>query len=293
MDLSELIKPFRVKPDSKISLKKDFDPRFTYEFVDKGEAREKLEDGIVRLSENQEKLYAQSTYALLIIFQAMDAAGKDSTIKHVMSGVNPQGCRVSSFKTPSNEELLHDYLWRCEKRLPERGQIGIFNRSYYEEVLVARVHPEILELQKLPDGLKGKKIWQRRFEQINAFEKHLVENGTIILKFFLNVSKAEQKKRFLARIEDASKNWKFSASDIKERAHWDEYQEAYEDVFNNTSTEWAPWYVIPADKKWFTRLAVAAVIIKTLEDLSLQFPEVSEDQKQALLVAQKELLAED
>ena len=234
-------------------------------------------------------LYAQNTYALLIVLQAMDAAGKDGTIKHVMSGVNPQGCQVFSFKSPSAEELDHDYLWRSFKALPERGNIGIFNRSYYEEVLIVRVHREILEKQQLPPEAKKKDIWERRFEEINNFEKYLVRNGIIVLKFFLNVSKSEQKKRFLDRINRPEKNWKFSVSDAKERGFWDDYQKAYEDIFNNTSTKWAPWYIIPADHKWFTRFTVANIICDKLKSLNLAYPTVSEEHKQELLKA-KEML---
>ena len=231
----------------------------------------------------------QLPYSLLIILQAMDAAGKDGTIKHVMSGVNPQGTQVTSFKAPSDEELDHDYLWRNFKTLPERGRIGIFNRSYYEEVLVARVHPEILDRQRIPPELKGKGIWKQRFEEINNFEKYVTHNGTVVLKFFLNVSKGEQKKRFLERIDLPEKNWKFSPFDVQERGRWDDYQAAYEDMFNHTSTEHAPWYIVPADHKWFTRLAVAAVIYQTMKDLKLEYPTVSDEHKQGLLKA-RELL---
>jgi PPK2 family polyphosphate:nucleotide phosphotransferase len=234
------------------------------------------------MAEYQDRLYAQDQYALLIVLQALDAAGKDGTIKHVMSGVNPQGCEVSSFKQPSTEELDHDYLWRSAIRLPERGKIGIFNRSYYEEVLVTRVHPEILDRQKIPRELKGDKIWKRRFEEINNFEKYLVRNGIIVLKFFLNLSRNEQKKRFLARIDRPEKNWKFSGSDVAERKYWKDYRAAYEDCFRNTSTEWAPWYVIPADNKPYTRLAVAGIIIKTLADLKLEYPEVGKKRRDEL-----------
>jgi PPK2 family polyphosphate:nucleotide phosphotransferase len=278
-----------VPPGKKINLKKDYDPSSTGDLIKKKEAQKLLAEGIQQLAEYQNMLYAQNTYALLIIFQAMDAAGKDGAIKHVMSGVNPQGTQVYSFKAPSAEELDHDYLWRNFKALPERGNIGIFNRSYYEEVLVARVHPEILDRQQLPPDLKGKGIWKRRYEEINHFEEYLVNNGTIVLKFFLNVSKEEQKKRFLERIELPEKNWKFSPFDVQEREHWDEYQAAYEDMLNHTSTEHAPWYVVPADHKWFTRLAVAAVIYQTMKDLNLEYPTVSEEHKQGLLKA-KELL---
>ncbi len=283
---------FIVKPGDKISLK-DYDPKYTGSFQNKIEAKGKLEAGIQQLSKYQDVLYAHDAYALLIIFQAMDAAGKDSTIKHVMSGVNPQGCQVFSFKAPSAEELDHDYLWRSAKALPERGRIGIFNRSYYEEVLVVRVHPEILKKQQLPVFPKGNQIWKQRFEEINNFEKYLVNNGIIILKFFLNVSKEEQKNRFLRRIELPEKNWKFSVNDAKERAFWDDYMKAYEDAFNHTSTSWAPWYIIPADNKWFTRLAVAEIITSKLEELDLKYPTVSEEHKQHLLQAKMMLEQED
>jgi PPK2 family polyphosphate:nucleotide phosphotransferase len=281
--------PFLVPPDGKISLKRDYDPAFTDDYPSKKEAAEKLQADIEQLAEQQDMLYAQDTYALLLIFQAMDAAGKDGTIKHVMSGVNPQGCRVSSFKAPSSEELNHDYLWRCMVRLPERGQIGIFNRSYYEEVLVVRVHPEILDFERLPPAVQGKQIWSHRYEEINNFEKYISDNGIVVLKFFLHVSKEEQKRRFLERIDRPEKNWKFSASDAKERAHWDAYQDAYEEVFNRTSTAWAPWYVIPADHKWFTRLAVADIILDTLKKLDLRYPKVGKERKEGLLEARKVL----
>ncbi len=283
--IQNLIDRISVPPGQKINLKKDYDPGYTGDLIKKKDAPEMLAEGIQQLAEYQDKLYAQNTYSLLIIFQAMDAAGKDGVIKHVMSGVNPQGTQVYSFKAPSDEELDHDYLWRNFKTLPERGRIGIFNRSYYEEVLVVRVHPEILDGQRLPLELKGKSIWKRRFEEINAFEKYLTQNGIVVLKFFLNVSKAEQKKRFLERIDLPEKNWKFSTFDVQEREHWEEYQAAYEDMLNHTSTEHAPWYVVPADHKWFTRLAVAAVIDKTLRDLKLAYPSVSEEHQQELLKA--------
>jgi PPK2 family polyphosphate:nucleotide phosphotransferase len=287
MKAEKSIRPLLVPPGAKICLATDYDPGFKGDYLDRKDAAKKLQDGIQRLATYQDMLYAQDTYALLIIFQALDAAGKDGTIKHVMSGINPQGCDVTSFKAPSVEELNHDYLWRCAKRVPERGRIGIFNRSYYEEVLVARVHPEILESQRLPPAARGKRLWQKRFEDINCFEKYLTNNGIVVLKFFLNVSKAEQKKRFLERIERAEKNWKFSASDVRERAFWDAYQEAYQDVFNHTSTEWAPWFVIPADHKWFARLAVCNVIQRALKKLDLSYPTVSKDRKRELLVARK------
>ncbi len=270
----KLFQQMLVPPGKKIDLKRGYDPGFSVEMT-KPEAAAVLREGIKELAELESKLYAQNTYALLIIFQAMDAAGKDSAIKHVMSGLNPQGCQVFSFKGPSVEELNHDYLWRCVKALPERGRIGIFNRSYYEEVLVAKVHPEILEKQKLPPKYKEKGIWKRRYEEINNFEKYLVQNGTVVLKFFLNVSKKEQKKRFLERIEMPAKNWKFSTNDCKERAYWKDYMDAYEDMFNHTSTPWAPWVIVPADDKWFTRLAVAQGIYRTMKRLDLAYPTVS------------------
>ncbi|HOJ03860.1 MAG TPA: polyphosphate kinase 2 family protein [Bacteroidota bacterium] len=261
-----------VPHDKRISLS-DYDTAYTGDFSNKHEAAEQLKADIARLAELQDILYAQDIYALLLVFQAMDAAGKDGTIKHVMSGINPQGCQVYSFKAPSAEELDHDYLWRCMTRLPERGRIGIFNRSYYEEVLVTRVHPDILRRQKLPPAGKKHDVWKQRFREINNFERYLADNGIMILKFFLNVSKDEQKRRFLERIDTPEKNWKFSVNDVKERAHWDAYMEAYEDVFNNTSSEHAPWYIIPADKKWFARGAVAEIIIRKLESLDLRYPE--------------------
>ncbi|HZB46939.1 MAG TPA: polyphosphate kinase 2 family protein [Pyrinomonadaceae bacterium] len=280
---------FLVPPGKKIRLK-DYDTAYTGKFKDKGEAAEKLKGDIKRLAKLQDVLYAQNTHALLVIFQAMDAAGKDGTIRHVMSGVNPQGTQVYSFKAPSPEELDHDYLWRSFKALPERGRIGIFNRSYYEEVLVVRVHPEILGFQQLPAETKDKKkIWRNRFEEINNFEHYLVRNGVHVLKFFLNVSKEEQKQRFLARINTPEKNWKFSVNDAKERAFWDDYMHAFEDAFNHTSTEWAPWHIIPADHKWFTRAAVADIIISKLESLDLSYPQLSEAHLQNLQKA-KELL---
>jgi PPK2 family polyphosphate:nucleotide phosphotransferase len=279
---------FLVPPHKKIRLK-DYDPSFTGKFKNKDEASEKLEGDIQRLAKLQDILYAHNRYALLVILQAMDAAGKDGTIRHVMSGVNPQGTQVYSFKGPSSEELDHDYLWRSFKCLPERGRIGIFNRSYYEEVLVVRVHPEILDSQQLPDEAKKKGVWKRRFDEINSFERYLVRNGIHVLKFFLNVSKDEQKRRFLARINTPEKNWKFSVNDAKERGHWDDYMDAFEDMFNHTSTKWAPWYIVPADNKWFTRAAVADVIISKLKSLDIRYPEVSEAHMEELQKA-KEIL---
>ncbi|MBA3320611.1 MAG: polyphosphate kinase 2 family protein [Pyrinomonadaceae bacterium] len=282
---------FIVPPGKKIRLK-DYDPTSIGKFKDKTDAKKKLCEDIERLAKYQDMLYAQNTHALLVILQAMDAAGKDGTIRHVMSGVNPQGTQVYSFKSPSSEELDHDYLWRSMKALPERGRIGIFNRSYYEELLVVRVHPEILSFQQLPADAKDKNIWKRRFEEINNFENYLVHNGIHILKFFLNVSKDEQKRRFLARINTPEKNWKFSLSDAKERGHWDDYMVAFEDAFNHTSTEHAPWYIVPADNKWFTRTVVADVIINKLKSLNLSYPVVSEAHMENLLKAKALLESE-
>ncbi|NJR18650.1 MAG: polyphosphate kinase 2 family protein [Calothrix sp. CSU_2_0] len=283
---------FLVKPDTKIFLR-DYDPEYTGKYQNKADALGVLQADIEQMGKYQDILYAQNTYALLIIFQAMDAAGKDSTIKQVMSGVNPQGCQVFSFKSPSSEELDHDYLWRTTKSLPERGRIGIFNRSYYEEVLIARVHPEILNSQQLPKIPSGNQIWKQRFEEINNFEKYLTNNGIVILKFFLNISKSEQKKRFLRRIELPEKNWKFSISDVQERAFWNDYMKAYEDMFNHTSTKSAPWYIIPSNNKWFARLAVSDIICTTLKHLNLQYPKVSDEHRQHLLQAKAALENED
>jgi PPK2 family polyphosphate:nucleotide phosphotransferase len=287
----KLAKPFRVT-DGRFRLK-DIAPDDTLNFTseDKPRAKEALAMGVSLLAELQDMLYAQDRWAVLIIFQAMDAAGKDSAIKHVMSGVNPQGCQVYSFKTPSAEDLDHDYLWRCMKCLPERGRIGIFNRSYYEETLVVRVHREFLEKQRLPPELVTKHIWQARFQDIRSFERYLTRNGVAIRKFFLHVSNKEQKKRFLERIEEPEKHWKFSANDIKEREHWDDYMEVYEDMIQNTATKNAPWYVVPADNKWFTRVVVAAAVIDALADLNLHYPKVSDDKLKDLAAAKKALLA--
>jgi PPK2 family polyphosphate:nucleotide phosphotransferase len=238
----------------------------------------------------QEKLYAQDEWAALLIFQAMDAAGKDGAIKHVMSGINPEGCQVTSFKAPSHEELDHDYLWRTHKAIPERGKIGIFNRSYYEEILVVHVHEELLDMEQLPKEMRGKHIWEDRYEDINSFEQYLVRNGLVVLKFFLHLSKSEQKKRFLERLEMPEKNWKFSMADVKERGYWKDYQEAYEEMIQNTATKQAPWYVIPADNKWFTRLAVAAATIDALDSLDLQFPEVDKEKKKELAKVREALI---
>lgn len=282
---------FIVPPNKKIKLKK-YDPRSTGKFKNKEAALGELREDIERLAKYQDILYAQNIYSLLIIFQAMDAAGKDGAIKHVMSGVNPQGCQVFSFKAPSPEELDHDFLWRTTKALPERGRIGIFNRSYYEEVLVARVHPEILQRQQLPAKSINKDIWKHRFEEINNFEHYLMRNGIHVLKFFLNVSKDEQKKRFLERINRPEKNWKFSFNDAKERGHWDDYMNAYEDMFNHTSTRWSPWHIIPADNKWFTRAAVADVIVAKLKSMKLHYPQLGEEHKMELLSAKAMLESE-
>jgi PPK2 family polyphosphate:nucleotide phosphotransferase len=290
-DIRKLMKRLVVPAGRRIRLKKDYDPAWTAS-VKQENARVLLANGVRRLSEQQALLYAQDTYAVLIIFQAMDAAGKDGAIKHVLSGVNPQGCQVFSFKAPSAEEQDHTYLWRSMKALPERGRIGIHNRSYYEEVLVARVHKEVLAAQQLPEALKRGNIWKRRFREINDFERHLVDNGTVIIKFFLYVSKEEQKRRFLSRIDEADKNWKFSIGDVKERAFWGDYMEAYEDMMAETSTPDAPWYVVPADNKWFTRLAVAAIAWQTIADLDLKFPRVTREKKQELQEVKRLLLAE-
>jgi PPK2 family polyphosphate:nucleotide phosphotransferase len=286
------LKHLLVEPGKTISLKKEFDPKYTGEFKGKEEALTELKLNVERLAKEQAVLYGGDTYALLLVFQALDAAGKDGTIKHVMSGVNPQGCEVYSFKAPSHEELDHDYLWRSAKALPQRGRIGIFNRSYYEEVLVVRVHPDLLAQQHLPALDKNESIWKRRFQEINSFEKYLVSNGIIVLKFFLNVSKSEQKSRFLKRIAEKEKNWKFSAGDIRERQYWDEYMKAYEEMFNQTSTEWAPWYIIPADHKWFTRLCVSEIVVAALKSLDLKYPQVSEAELAELQKAKAELLKE-
>jgi PPK2 family polyphosphate:nucleotide phosphotransferase len=287
----KLAKPFRVT-DEKFRLK-DIDPGDTLDFTseDKPSAKEALAMGVDVLAELQDMLYAQDNWALLLIFQAMDAAGKDGAIKHVMSGVNPQGCQVFSFKSPTSEDLDHDYLWRCIKCLPERGRIGIFNRSYYEETLVVRVHPEFLEKQKLPPNLITKDIWKERFQDIRSFERYLTRNGIAIRKFFLHVSNKEQKKRFLERIEEPEKNWKFSANDAKERQYWDDYMDAYEDMIQNTATKAAPWYVVPADNKWFTRVVVAAAVIDALASLDLKYPKVSEGKLKELAAAKRALQA--
>jgi PPK2 family polyphosphate:nucleotide phosphotransferase len=285
---SKLAKPYRVDHGKDFRLK-DFDPASTGDLHSKEHALELLEKGVARMAELQTKLYAQDSWALLIIFQAMDAAGKDGAISHVMSGVNPEGCQVYSFKAPSAEELDHDYLWRTMQRVPERGRIGIFNRSYYEEVLIVRVHPEVLAKERVPPILLGKDLWDQRFEDIHAFERYLSRNGVIIRKFFLNLSKNEQKKRFLARLDDPQKNWKFSAADIHERDYWDQYMKAYEEMIQGTASKHAPWYVVPADNKWFTRLVVAAAIVETLESLDLAYPTVDPKTRKELQAARAKL----
>jgi PPK2 family polyphosphate:nucleotide phosphotransferase len=287
-----LVKPFRISKGKDFRLK-DVDPNDTLEFTkeaDKPRAKEALATGVMALAELQDKLYAQDKWAVLLIFQAMDAAGKDGAIKHVMSGVNLQGCQVYSFKSPSSEDLDHDYLWRCMKCLPNRGHIGIFNRSYYEEVLVVRVHPEFLARQKLPARLVAKNIWDERFEDIRNFERYLGRNGVVVRKFFLHVSKKEQKRCFLDRIDEAAKNWKFSSNDAAERDFWDDYMEAYEAMIQETATKDAPWYVVPADNKWFTRVVVAAAVVETLADLGLGYPKVGEDKLKELATAKEKLL---
>lgn len=289
----QFAKPFRVTDGDAFRLK-DFDPGDTLQFKseDKPRAKEALTLGVQALAQLQDMLYAQDQWAVLLVFQAMDAAGKDGAIKHVMSGVNPQGCEVYSFKAPTSEDLDHDYLWRCMKRLPQRGRIGIFNRSYYEETLVVRVHPELLEKQKLPRGLVTKNIWDDRLQDIRCFERYLTRNGIIIRKFFLHVSQKEQKKRFLQRLDDPEKNWKFSASDTKERGYWDQYMAAYEETIQRTATKDAPWYVVPADNKWFTRIVVAAAVIDALASLDLAYPKVGTDKEKELAAARATLTNE-
>jgi PPK2 family polyphosphate:nucleotide phosphotransferase len=290
-EAARIIERYRVSKGEKFTLK-DYDPADTNGVKSKEHADKILGRRVGLLSEMQEKLYAQDCWALLLIFQGMDAAGKDGAIKHVMSGVNPQGCDVSSFKSPSTEDLDHDYLWRIHKCIPARGKIGIFNRSYYEEVLVVRVHPPFLRAQKLPGRLINKHIWEERYEDINAFERYLTRNGVVVRKFFLHLSKKEQEKRFLERLEESKKNWKFSMADVQERAFWKNYQEAYEEMIQRTATKHAPWYVIPADNKWFTRLAVASAIIETLGGLDLAFPDIGQAKKKELEAVRASLLAQ-
>jgi PPK2 family polyphosphate:nucleotide phosphotransferase len=290
-ECARLAAPYCVAKGGDFRLK-DYETSDTGDVKDKQHSQRIIDNRAGLLNNLQERLYAQDRWAMLLIFQAMDAAGKDAVIKHVMSGVNPQGCEVHSFKAPSTEELDHDYLWRAHSRVPERGKIGIFNRSYYEEVLVVRVHPNILGDQKLPDTVVTKHIWEQRYEDINAFEQYLARNGVVIRKFFLHVSKKEQKKRFLERLEDAKKNWKFSMADVKERGYWKDYQEAYEEMIQNTATKHAPWYVVPADNKWYTQLIVASAVITALEELDLSFPEVDKEKKKELDTVRDSLLRE-
>jgi PPK2 family polyphosphate:nucleotide phosphotransferase len=286
----KFIKPYVVEAGEGFRLK-DHDPGDTHKLKsqDKPEATKWLEQGVTQLSKLQDVLYAQGNWGLLLIFQAMDAAGKDGTIKHVMSGVNPQGVNVYSFKAPSSEELAHTFMWRATNCIPPRGKIAIFNRSYYEEVLVVRVHPEFLDRQRIPDSLRGKHLWRDRYEDINGFERYLTRNGIAIRKFFLNLSKKEQKKRFMERLDDADKNWKFSEADLKERKFWDDYQDAYEKMIRNTATEYAPWIVVPADNKWFSRLLVVATIVDALKNMDLKFPKLDDAQYAALKLARKQL----
>jgi len=286
MKTAKLEKSYRVD-DGKHFRLKEFDPADTGRWDSVEEAKEQLQKDIKRMEELQDKLYAQDRWSVLLIFQAMDAAGKDGTIKHVMSGVNPEGCQVHSFKAPSQAEQQHDFLWRTTQALPERGHIGIFNRSYYEEVLVVRVHPPVLESQLVPPSLITKDIWKERFEDINCFERHMGRNGTVIRKFFLHLSKKEQKRRFLARLDEPEKHWKFSAADIQERECWDDYQEAYEDMIRHTASKQAPWYVVPADNKWFTHLVVAAAIVQTLEELDLYYPKVDGEKLKEIAAARR------
>jgi PPK2 family polyphosphate:nucleotide phosphotransferase len=284
---------FRVEPGKRVRLPRDFDPGKAVADVSKAELKHLLGIGVDHLAEFQARLAAQDDYGLLVVLQAMDAAGKDGTIRHVMSGVNPQGVEVRSFKTPSSEDLDHDYLWRYQRRLPQRGHIGIFNRSYYEEVLVVRVHPQILDGQKIPKALKDRGIWRRRFREINDWERYLTDQGYRIVKLFLNVSKEEQQRRFLTRIDEPDRNWKFSAGDVRERRHWDDYQRAFSDVLSATSTAWAPWYVVPADDKPFARVAAGAIILDALIRIDPGFPKVSDEARAALQEARKELVGDD
>ena len=293
MSLAKFAKKYRVDDPDKFRID-EWDPADTGKLdIDKKEAKDLLEEGVERLSDLQERLYAQDRWAMLLIFQAMDAAGKDSVIEHVMKGVNPQGCEVHSFKQPSQEELDHDFMWRTNRRLPERGKIGIFNRSYYEEVLVVRVHPGLLAKEKMPEKLVTKDIWKERFKDIRAFERYLARNGTVILKFFLHVSKDEQKRRFLERIDNPAKNWKFAMGDVEERKLWDKYMAAYEDMIRNTSRPEAPWFVVPADNKWFTRLVVAAEVVEALDGLNLKFPSVTGETRSELTKTRKILMKSD
>ena len=291
--IAKAIAPYRVTRGKDFRLK-DIDPKDTAHLnsEDKAEAKEMLARGVEWLAEQQDMLYAQDHWAVLLVFQAMDAAGKDGTIKHVTSGINPQGCQVTSYKQPSSEELDHDYLWRYMRNVPARGQIGIFNRSYYEELLVVKVHEELLARQKMHPSLVTKKIWEQRYEDISNYEKYLVRNGVVVLKFFLHVSKAEQKRRFMERLDQPEKNWKFSASDVAERGHWSEYQDAYEEAIRGTASKHAPWYVVPADNKWFTRVIVAGAVVDAIAGLKLQYPVIGPEKRKALAAARRTLEAE-
>jgi len=289
MDIARLIKPLRVKPGTQVDLAREFDPRYQAGFVKKKDGAALLATSISLLSDYQARLAAQDTYGVLVCLQAIDAGGKDGTIRHVMSGVNPQGVHVSSFKVPSAEELDHDYLWRYASRLPARGDIGIFNRSHYEEVLVVRVHPDNLDRQRLPERARGNGLWDRRYREINEWERYLSDNGFKIVKLFLNLSKKEQRTRFLKRIDQLDKNWKFSAADVRERQFWDDYQRAFSEMLSATSTPWAPWFVIPADRKWFARICAGAVLVHSLMEINPQYPTVDKDEKRQLLAARQEL----
>jgi PPK2 family polyphosphate:nucleotide phosphotransferase len=289
--MAELIRPLRVRPGSRVDLARDFDPRYKAR-LNKKQGVEVLRTGVSLLAEYQQRLAAQDSYGVLLCLQAIDAAGKDGTIRHVMSGVNPQGVKVSSFKVPSAEELDHDYLWRYARRLPGRGEIAIFNRSHYEEVLVVRVHPELLARQRLPDHDPGAKLWERRYREINNWERYLTDNGFKVVKIFLNLSKEEQRRRFVKRIDLPEKNWKFSAADVRERGRWDDYQQAFAEMLSATSTRWAPWYVVPADRKWFARICAAAILVDTLADIDPRYPMVDAAARKELLAAKRELAAE-
>jgi PPK2 family polyphosphate:nucleotide phosphotransferase len=290
--VSDLVEPLRVAPGRTIKLRRDYNPGDTGGLASKDEAAAHLTQGVALLVDYQDRLWAQDTFGLLLVLQGLDAAGKDSTIKHVMSGLNPQGTEVRSFKQPSTEELKHDFLWRYQRSLPERGGIGIFNRSHYEEVLVVRVHPELLAAERLRESAREGDVWKRRYRELNDWERHLVDNGIRVVKVFLNLSKQEQAKRFLKRIDDPTKKWKFSPSDIRERGYWDDYQKAFDDMLTHTSTEWAPWYVVPADHKWFTRLATAAVLVCALAGIDPQYPRVAPEVLQEMAEARRALLTE-
>jgi PPK2 family polyphosphate:nucleotide phosphotransferase len=290
--IAKLIEPLRVEPGSKVHLAKDFDPRYKADILKKKDGQRLLRTGIDLLADYQRRLAAQDTYGVLVCLQALDAGGKDGTIRHVMSGVNPQGVRVHGFKVPSAEELDHDYLWRYASRLPRRGEIGIFNRSHYEEVLVVRVHPDNLRRQRLPAHRRDDRIWERRYREINDWERYLTDNGFVVVKLFLNLSKEEQRTRFLKRIDVPERNWKFSAADVRERRYWDDYQKAFSDMLSATSTPWAPWYVVPADRKWFARICAGAILAHTLIELDPTYPDVSADARRELAAAKEELVAE-